>query len=332
MRFLVFVLFAISSWACSNELELNAPAKEIPIVYGLLSPSDDVHYIRVERAFIDEQTSALELAQRPESLYFDDVSVTLTNQTSDQTFNLEEVDGRQFGLERTDGIFATAPNILYRITNDEIQLQAGTSYELTIRQPNSETPLATASTTILGDLRLNRPLAVDQKSPLRILPSNDLTIVWGADETAKIFDVTMLINYEEFNPNDASLLVEKTIAWPMERSRIAVDGPNRIEPEGSEFYAFLRASIEENPNVQRIIRSVDFQIDAGGEELLNYINVGSANTGITSAQLVPTYTNLSSGLGIFASRNSILVKGFPLDNQTKEELRTNELTKDLNFR
>ena len=110
------------------------------------------------------------------------------------------------------------------------------------------------------------------------------------------------------------------------------DGPNRIEPDGIEFYRFLSANIEVDANLQRVLTTIDIRIDAGGEELFNYINVGQANTGITSSQIIPNYTNLSSGLGIFASRNTFLETGFVLDGQTRTVLQENELTRDLNFR
>jgi len=69
--YLLIILAILGITSCSNEFTLTAPAQEIPIVYGLLSRADDTHYIRVERAFIEEATSGLELAQQADQLYFD---------------------------------------------------------------------------------------------------------------------------------------------------------------------------------------------------------------------------------------------------------------------
>ena len=142
----------------------------------------------------------------------------------------------------------------------------------------------------------------------------------------------MIINYEEFNPNEPNSVIQKSLEWALAKSVEGIDGPNRAEPEGIEFYQFLNGHIAVDPNLQRVLKTIDISIDAGGAELFNYINVGQANTGITSAQVIPNYTNLSSGLGIFASRNTLLETGFVVDAQTKQELRNNDLTKDLNFR
>ena len=332
MKYSVLFLIGLVLFSCSNEFDLTAPAQEIPIVYGLLSRADDTHYIRVERAFINEETSALELAQRPEELYFDEVIVELVRERDGTTFLLEEVDGSQIGLERDLGIFATSPNILYQIGADELNLQEEEIYRLNIRRPNDDGLLTTATTPIVGDVRLNRPIPGNQKPPLRILEDDEITILWAADESARLFDVAMVVNYEEFDPLDPNTLVQKSVEWKLAESIEGEDGPNRIEPDGIEFYRFLSANIEVDANLQRVLTTIDIRIDAGGEELFNYINVGQANTGITSSQIIPNYTNLSSGLGIFASRNTFLETDFVLDGQTRTALRENELTRDLNFR
>ncbi|MFK7980260.1 MAG: hypothetical protein AB8G86_09790 [Saprospiraceae bacterium] len=331
LRYTLLICCLFTFFSCSNEFELNAPAKEIPIVYGVLSRSDDTHYIRVEKAFIDENTSALELAQDPDALYFEEVQVELVRENNGEAFLLDRVDASQLGLAREGGIFATTPNILYKIEAEELNLQEAETYRLNIRRA-ADNVLTTAITPIVGDVRLNRPIPGDQKPPLRVVADDELTIVWAADETAKLFDVTMIINYEELNPNDANSVVLKSLAWSLAKSVKSIDGPNRVEPEGIEFYQFLNGNITVDPALQRVLKHIDLRIDAGGEELFNYINVGQANTGITSAQVIPNYTNLSSGLGIFASRNTLIESGFVLDAQTKQELRDNDLTKDLNFR
>ena len=332
MKYSLLILSILSLFSCSNEFELNAPAKEIPIVYGLLSRADAVHYIRIEKAFIDEQTSALDLAQRPEALYFDEVIVEIMREQDGAAFLLTEVDGSQIGLERDPGIFATTPNILYQIAADELNLQEEETYRLNVRRTGDGELLTTATTPIVGDVRLNRPIPGDQKPPLRILEDDEITILWAADETARLFDVSMVIKYEEFDPTDVHTLVEKSVEWKLAESIEGEDGPNRVEPEGLEFYRFLNANIAVDPNLQRVLKNIDIRIDAGGEELFNCINVGQANTGITSSQVIPNYTNLSSGLGIFASRNTFLETGFVVDSQTKSALQNNDLTRDLNFR
>ena len=325
-----FLLLAcLLIWSCSNEIELNAPSKEIAVVYGILSPKDEVHYIRVEKAFLEDNTSALELAQRPDQLYFDNLEVALVRDSDGQQFRLVEVDGTLEGLEREAGIFATTPNILYKIASNQLTLQEEESYTLSIRKGDTDEVLATAQTTIVGQVRLNRPIPGANKLPLRIEEEETFTVLWAAEATAQFFDLKMDIHFEEVPANGSPL--QKTLTWSIAKNVDAIDGPNRIEVEGIEFYRFLASTLIEDVSLIRRINSIDIRIDAGGQELFNYINVGQANTGITSSQVIPTYTNIENGLGIFASRNQLVEEGFFIDSITRDLLRNGELTKDLNF-
>lgn len=329
----LFLLLLFSTFfSCSNEFEINAPAKEIPIVYGLLSRAEPVHYIRIERAFLEEGTDAMKLAQQAEQLYFEDLIVEMEEEGSNKSVQLQRIDGATTGLNRTEGIFATSPNILYSVTAIEFPLQEDGIYRLTVRKPNTEDILTTAITPIVSDLRLNRPIPGVNKRALRIVEDNEITVIWAADETAKFFDVKMHIHYEEWNPNDLNTLETKTLTWTLAKNLAAIDGANKVELPSLDFYRFLASTLPVDASRLRRLTTIDLSIDAGGEELFNYINVGQANTGITSAQVLPVYTNLSSGLGIFASRNSFLESNFVIDSATREFLRDGELTKDLNFR
>jgi len=319
-------------FSCSNEFELNAPAKEIPIVYGLLSRVEPVHYVRVERAFLEEGVNALELAQLPDQLYFEDIVVEIGEEGSNEKVQLQRINGATTGLERTEGVFATTPNFLYSVNASDLPLQEDAIYRLTVRRQNTEEILTTAITPIVSDLRLNRPIPGVNKRAFRILDDNEITVIWAADETAKFFDVKMHINYEEWNPNDLTTLETKTLTWTLAKNQAAIGGANRVEIPGLDFYRFLASTLPVDATRLRRLTTIDLSIDAGGEELFNYINVGQANTGITSAQALPVYTNLSSGLGIFASRNSFLESDFEIDSATRDFLTDGDLTRDLNFR
>ena len=112
----IILLFLIASFwtACNNDLELTENKEDIPIVYGFLSRQDTAHYIRVERAFLDPEKSPLEIAQNPDSLYYDDAIVQLKRLSNGEIFDFAKVDGTLEGYPRKEGIFATTPNFLYK--------------------------------------------------------------------------------------------------------------------------------------------------------------------------------------------------------------------------
>ena len=67
---LLLCVFAFAMVSCDNELDTIEEYKDIPVVYGFISLSDTAQYIRIERAFVDPNQSALDLAQNPDSLYY----------------------------------------------------------------------------------------------------------------------------------------------------------------------------------------------------------------------------------------------------------------------
>ena len=115
--FIAVIASAIFYPSCANDIDLTSEWKDIPIVYGLISASDSINYIRVEKAFIDNDISALDLAQIPDSLYYDDITVQIKSLDSNNpaTFNFVRVDGNLEGFVREEGIFANSPNYIYKL-------------------------------------------------------------------------------------------------------------------------------------------------------------------------------------------------------------------------
>ena len=144
----------------------------------------------------------------------------------------------------------------------------------------------------------------------------------------------MNINLLEQNPDNLSEYNERTIVWNIfENLRIDEGGSNSVfyDISGEEFYRFIGAELDDNGGAERIFVSLDFIVNAGTEEIYDYINIGLANTGITSSQVIPTYTNLSEGYGVFASRKKVLFEGFTLKSESRDSLANGIYTTGLGF-
>ena len=50
----VLLLTVVMFTTCRNDLELNAPYKEIPSIYAVINPSEPVHVIRINKVFLGE--------------------------------------------------------------------------------------------------------------------------------------------------------------------------------------------------------------------------------------------------------------------------------------
>ena len=316
--------------SCDNEIDLTAEFKDIPIVYGLLSRTDSVHYIKVQRAFLGEEgDNALEIAQIADSLYYDNLDVKIENTSTGVSYSLEKVDGNLEGQVRDEGIFADQPNYLYKlILPIGEELEGGDEYILRINREDGK-PEITASTIIVDDFTFTQPFEGAQIN-IRYRP---YTVAWRKKAGAAFYDVKMLIHYLEQDGLNGGF-VEKTLQWDIAEN-VSAEGNNasvfNYEFDGEEFYRYIGAELDDNDGFPRIFTSLDFVVDAGGQALFDYINIGQANTGITSSQVVPNYTNLSEGLGVFSSRNRVYYPDFTLLGEARDSLSNGIYTNDLGF-
>jgi hypothetical protein len=327
--------------ACSNDFDVAAPWKEIPVAYGILSPVDTAHYIRVEKAFLDPETSALTIAQIPDSIYYPEnaIAVYLQQVSNGQLYQMHRVDGSLEGYPRKDGIFASQPNWLYKITPNELDsLKKGEKYRLVIKRTDGK-PDVTAETTIPKDFIFRDPDPLDNPLDISFLPNTfPTTVEWRGDVNGVYYNVNFVIRYRE-NYSDGTV-VHDTIVWQaaknVARTEMQVAGglyKGEVAIQGESFYRFLDDNIDSvaNPPV-RHFTGVDLVLTGGGKEIKDYLDVAAANAGITGAEAFPTYTNLSEGVGLFSAKNTNILKNIRLTNPTIEEVEQNPLTSHLNFR
>ncbi|HEX5626239.1 MAG TPA: hypothetical protein VFX48_09500, partial [Saprospiraceae bacterium] len=137
--------------SCSEDFQLTEPYKDIPVVYGIIKRTDTAQYIRVQKAFVDENLAASQIAKNPDSLYYTNPEVKLINATTKKEYTLFRVDGNLEGYPREAGPFATAPNYLYKILTKDLSISGGDQLVLSIDRKNG-TPLVTANIVAVGDL------------------------------------------------------------------------------------------------------------------------------------------------------------------------------------
>ncbi len=326
--FLCSAVVLVSS--CTNDFEVAAPWKDIPVVYGLLNIADSVHYIRVEKAFLDPNGDALKMAQNPDSLYYPAASVQLLRLSNAQVFNLRKIDGNKEGYPRQTGIFATSPNWLYRADSSTIRLEKGEKIRFRLDRGNGLPPVI-AETIVLDKGRQRTPAPTDGRFAFHYnLPSK---VSWSSDAAARIFDVKLVLNYAEWPVNNPNAVVKKSLDWVWRQGlRVESAQPeNVVEKSGVEFYQHLKANLSENNTLRRIFLGIDINIINGGPELEKFINVAQANTGLTGSQELPVYTNLSEGRGVFSSVTFLVTRNVQLTTESRDSLRLGVHTKALNF-
>lgn len=317
--------------ACSTDFELEADWKDIPVVYGLLSLQDTAHYIRVEKAFLEPGGDATKIAQIADSLYYDTkTQVQLQRVSNGQLFTLQRVNGTLEGYPRQNGAFAGVPNILYKIRATDLQLKAGEQIKLIINRGENTLPV-TAQTTILSNITTRE---TTPPNPINLNYDRTVSFAWDAATTAKVFDFRLVLHYRESAPGSTTNFENKTLTWLLSENLQREDETSQrvsYSIKGEEFYKFLQANLTPVSDRIRKFDTIDMLITGAGAEILAQIRIAQANTGVTSSQVIPVYTNLSEGRGVFSSKSTAARLGLTISPASQDSLAKGIYTRNLNF-
>ena len=336
----LFLLVVASSWmtSCSNDLDLNAAYKNIPVVYGVLSNKDTAHYLRIQKAYNNPSGDAVEFAKIIDSIYYkdEDILVQLVDKNL-KTWTLQRVDGNLEGYKRESGIFANSPNYLYKIKGDSLRLDGGEKVKLTILDKKTNAVIGSAETQISKSMRETTIAIPSDINFLTNLPNLTNSLNWEFDPaTVRFFSAKMYLNIDETDPADPNKLISKRIPWQLvadfDASSSLVNGARAsIKYPTVEFYKVIRDNLDPNLNSKRFFRSIDVEINGANADLYQYLNASSVNTGITAAEVVPNFSNIKNGYGVFASRTKLTKENIKIRTETRDSLRLGSYTKQFNF-
>lgn len=329
MKYIIGLSAILLFFSCENDFDIIEDPKDIPVVYGFISLSDTAQYIRLERAFVDENISALEIAQNPDSLYYENAGVSLVRNSNNAVYQLQRVDGNLEGYVRESGVFAQSPNYLYKIHSSEIDLVGGETYTLRIERGDNFQVIE-AMTVLLNNSSIKTPNPINAVT-LDFDYVDKTRFIWQSDENAAIHDLFIRFNYRERGPETGGQFITKSVSWPVSTNINSDEERVDVEVEGINFYSFLRGAIPVQENVERRFEDMDMIVISGGTEIQEFVAIGSANLGITSTQDVPVFSNIPEGRGIFSSRNTVMLERINLSNPSLDSLRNGTLTRDLNF-
>lgn len=320
MKYIFFVLGFIFLVGCDNELNLVADHKETPVVYGFLDQSDTAQYVRVERTFVDEAVSGTVIAQNPDSLYYENIVVKIVRVKTGEEFILNRVDGNLEGYPREEGVFAQSPNYIYKIDTEDITLVQEDIYELHIEGVYEDRDIVASAAV------LKRPFfAIPQSGGVvSFKRNNTINVAWNPQGDPTIYSASFFFRIEE---TKGGVTEERILEWIIEKNTDEI----KIEADGIEFFSFMKTALEDDPSITREFKEAQFQLTSGNQTIADYIKVGQANLGITSSGEIPTFSNLSEGLGFFASKVSERRVDISLSDITLDSLMRGSLTESLNF-
>lgn len=323
--------------ACSTDFEINGNYEESTVVYSILNPKEQYQYIRINRAFLGEG-NALLFAQIPDSTLFPyllEVKLFGLNESGQIVYESPIAD--TIMVYKESDVFFTGYYPLYRIKinspavvsmySDTLWLNPDYTYKLKIVNPETGN-IVESTTPIISNFSIDLPYSV---VPINFIEGNSGTVKWKTPEYGKRYEVKFKFNYYEIYdaaPNDT---IPKSIEWIIGTTTASsiIGGEEIIMSfQNDNFYYLLGNQIESRTDVKRYVGKMDLFVTAGTEELSTYITINSSSNSIIQER--PQFTNVSNGIGIFASK-SINKTSYKVGSNTVNAIRNNENTSDLNF-
>ena len=319
-------LLSLSLSSCKTDVDLLAPYKEVMVIYGVLDPTDSVQYIRINKAFLGEG-NAYTFAQVADSFQYADVLDVKLERYKNNNFagaiNLERFEGPPL----KDGIFASAPNYLYRTTGLD-SIYQDSEYKLVVT--NTQTGnVVTSKTVIVSKVGSITNPASFQTAVDFADPDNQFIAKFTRGNNAKYYDLNMRFNYYETEIANPSNTQIKSVFFRVNGVEYLSNNSLEIPVPYTTFYSALRRLIPVNPFVKREAEPLDFVLVGGAEELYTYYQVNRPPTGIN--QSIPQYTNIEGGIGIFSCKYTDIVSDKLLSQTSKDSLQYGAITKDLGF-
>lgn len=340
MKFVYTILIVglVLLWGCKQDLEIaTSHYKDIPVVYSLLNLHDygndgNTHYIRIQKGYL-LKGNAYTATGIIDSIYYDSLKVQLvSSQPGISPITLTRIDGSTVGLNKDTGIFATTPNYLYTFHS---ALSGSQTYTLLVMKTNGDT-LATAVDSIVNNFNIYSPSRVGGSS-IAFSNSQPQVLTWGNAQNGSVYDLTVRFYYKEFTVTPATEN-DTYIDIPIFQSFFPPnDGSSNItfSLTSSLITSYLANNLTADPNIYREFnfqKGMQFKFAAGGNALAQYFLQQQAQTGLTSSNALPTYTNISGGgVGVFSSRNYQEIDSIVLTPNGLDSLACDPNASKLNF-
>lgn len=333
--------------SCSTDLDILAPYKDITSVYGILSQNDNIHYIRINKAFIGRADASV-MAQVPDSSQYPADALEVRVFEYDDKSNQKRV----FLLKDTiivnkESGFFYAPNqlVYFFRTDTNVPLNQDFSYLLEIKNKLNGQIIYSSY-----DDKQNKPLPIQMVNSFNIInPMNnpaasisfyavtkqsDYTIKWTSARDGLMYDLYMNMHYIAVNKssNDS---IRNVISWKFAKIigtdlRGTKDLEYKITPD--IFYdKVINEFVDKNYNKDNyfiVLDTLNFRWDVAGEDLATYIQVADPGTSIIQER--PVFSNVrvktsegktEKAIGIFSSRYSQFIFERAINRDTAREIK-----------
>lgn len=296
---ILIIIALLSLVACENKLEINAPYRQIAVVYSFIDKNEPYQYLRIQKVFQNSvDVKASDAAQISDSLYLNDLKVLLLVKRPSNVTDTLKCE-RISTIPKESGFFASDKNFIYKSAYYVMPTDV-MSVDLWIKDTVTGVEF-TSQTGLIGDQKIEpRNIAFSENA------KSFIRFVYDLDKSTKapsVVDEAIRLNYIEapidnptaFEYKYYDFYVRSGVATAKSASRV----DNRVYTK--VLLDNFRNHFNKLPsNVIRKYVNLEYITWGAGPEFLEVQEINKPN--ISFAQKKTDYSNIKNGLGMFSGR------------------------------
>ncbi len=282
--------------SCEEDIILDGDFVETAVVYGLLDQADSLHFVKITRAFIGPG-SALDIAQIPDSSYFEQVEATVSEVVNGQvtrTWALQDTiiqdkdtNGLFYGPEQKVFYFKTLPTgpleVIQTSPNPQLSSLIPTAtyrFKAIINggefEVNGETELVHGMTSPSASQNFTFKFADD--------PGEYISTGIAVSNTGNSYITSAHLDVL-FNEHVGTTVTEKSFRWKLGEAAAEPYTSRTYSAVGRTFYDLIKANVSSNPSVdKRTFKAMRVILTGGAEDLYNYMSVNSPSSSLAQTK------------------------------------------------
>lgn len=323
--------------ACKPEFNLNAPYKDVPVVYGILDYQAPIQYVKIYKGFQSNGNLYLDAQNKDSIYYYDDIRVVLQEYENEKRTSRPDIELKYtHDFPRDSGMFYYGDERIIYYTTE--RLYPDKKYKIEIKNLKNGNVI-TGSTAIVGELNIEKP---DLGTALNLTTKN-LSITFNEAKNAFKEGYEFHVTFKYFEVERAT---NRVIDSGKIVKRVGGAGITPSYHNGywkleyiPTFYDELAGALKTD---SRIIRypgtptsghCIYIEGCAASEDLVNFILSNKPTSGFV--QINKIYTNLTAKdtlvFGFLSSRSKTM-RSFTISEASVDSLVTGSKTRHLGFR
>lgn len=296
MSIRIIALFAIvlSLASCDNEIDINGPWRETPVIFALINNGQDSQVFRIQKTYQnDVNKTTSEVAQIADSLVMKNIEVSIINNSTKEEHFLKKLAPR-----KQAGFFSNKDSSYWGESLPGF-FNASQSYTLKIKSHET-------GNTYVAVTNVVEPTQITQ-IPVDLVTLTQPKVVFrvnGGGQNTSIYDLIVRTHYYEIplaNPTDTAFKhIDFYVLSGNDNSQATLSFSTTFDK--ATFSSFVKTQVTANQSVTRKFANMEYVSICSNKIYSDMLSINSSSNSVVAKSR--DFSNISNGIGIFASQTT----------------------------